>query len=355
VAVPELREVFEMTTRQIEPEVDAWREQEGRQRRATRNRKIGAFAVAAAIGLAAVAFILGTRGGRDAPRPANEPPTVAPGTASGPFFLNLRTGEKAPLAENLAGGIAYVASPDGTRLVYGTSRGGGCVATDVLTVANIDGTDARTLRSPEGLNVCGARWSPDGTKLVYQLRNGADPRDVGNLFVQDLSSGRRTQLTDLELSRAWWWYLSPSFSRDGREVVFHMPRTSSETTKWDVWSAPIAGGEPTLVLRGASFPMLDRAQAPEGEEIAFVSPMSDNFAGHSIMIGRPIPGSDIRRTLVEANYSIWWPTRSPDGRRIAYQDGGSIHVFDLVTHKSSKVADGDTAEWLDNDTLIVAP
>ena len=46
---------------------------------------------------------------------------------------------------------------------------------------------------------------------------------------------------------------------------------------------------------------------------------------------------------------------SPDGSRIAYQDGGSIYVVDLLTHESSKVADGNTAEWLDNDTLIVAP
>jgi Tol biopolymer transport system component len=73
------------------------------------------------------------------------------------------------------------------------------------------------------------------------------------------------------------------------------------------------------------------------------------------MTGRPIPDSDIRSTLVEANDSIWWPRLSPDGSKIAYQDGGSIYVVDLFTRESSKVADGDNAEWLDNDTLIVAP
>ena len=47
--MPELKEVFDMTTRQIDPDLDAWREQEHRQRRANRNRKVGAIVVVAAI------------------------------------------------------------------------------------------------------------------------------------------------------------------------------------------------------------------------------------------------------------------------------------------------------------------
>jgi hypothetical protein len=49
--MPELREVFEMTTKQMEPDVDTRREQEGPQRRSARNKKIGSLAVAAAIEL----------------------------------------------------------------------------------------------------------------------------------------------------------------------------------------------------------------------------------------------------------------------------------------------------------------
>jgi hypothetical protein len=75
--MPELREVFEMSTKQVEPDMDSWREQEKRQRKTNRNRKVGAFAVAAAIGLAAVALILGTREGQNATTPADEP-TASP-------------------------------------------------------------------------------------------------------------------------------------------------------------------------------------------------------------------------------------------------------------------------------------
>jgi hypothetical protein len=84
--MPELREVFEMTTKQMEPDVDAWRDQETRQRKANRNKKVGAFAVAAVIAVAAVAFVLGTRGGQNATTPAGEPAAVsarAQGVATG--------------------------------------------------------------------------------------------------------------------------------------------------------------------------------------------------------------------------------------------------------------------------------
>lgn len=318
-----------------------------------RMKQVRAFAAAAAISMVSVACTSGTPGSQDATTRADESPMAVPETISGPFLLDLETGEKTALPENLAGGFNYVPSPDGTQLVFGTC----CSGADVMTVANIDGTGERVLDAPEGLNSYGARWSPDGTKLVYQARDGggddALTGDVGNLFVEDLSSGRSTQLTDLELNRAWWWFLSPSFSPNGRNVIFHLPRSRSQATKWDAWAVPVTGGEPTLVLRNAAFPMLNSGQGPEGEEIAFVSPMPDDFAGDSLMTGRPILDSDIRSTLVDAKDSIWWPTRSPDGGRIAYEDGGSIYVADLVTRESSKVADGDTPEWLDDETLIV--
>lgn len=57
--MPDLREVFEMTTKQMgEPDVDAWREQEKRQRRRSRDRKLGTLALAAAIGLVAVVVVI---------------------------------------------------------------------------------------------------------------------------------------------------------------------------------------------------------------------------------------------------------------------------------------------------------
>jgi hypothetical protein len=75
----ELKEVFEMTTKQMEPDQDSWNQQERRQRRTVRNRKVGALVVAAAIGLAAVVLIMELRPGGEAKTPANESAVINPG------------------------------------------------------------------------------------------------------------------------------------------------------------------------------------------------------------------------------------------------------------------------------------
>jgi len=56
--MPELREVFEMTTKQVEPDVEAWREQEGRQHRQSMRRRIGTYVVVAAMFVVASLFVV---------------------------------------------------------------------------------------------------------------------------------------------------------------------------------------------------------------------------------------------------------------------------------------------------------
>jgi hypothetical protein len=70
----ELREVFEMVTKQTEPDVDAWREQERRQRRTARNRKLGALAMVASIGIVAVVVVIRAAEDRTGTQPVDRPP-----------------------------------------------------------------------------------------------------------------------------------------------------------------------------------------------------------------------------------------------------------------------------------------
>ena len=72
--MPDLREVFEMVTKQVEPDVDEWGKQERRQRRHTLVRKAGVFAMVAS--LIAVGLIVYTLA-RDPAR------TTVPGTDLG--------------------------------------------------------------------------------------------------------------------------------------------------------------------------------------------------------------------------------------------------------------------------------
>jgi Tol biopolymer transport system component len=340
-----------MSTQKVKRDPESRDRQPAPQLRRGVGRRARAFAVAAAIGLVAVACTPGTRDGQRATAPAEKPPAAE--LATRPHFLDLETGEATLLPANLAGGDAYVPSPDGTRVAFVGSGTGG-----VIKIANIDGTGVRTLPSaPEGYVDLTPRWSSDGSRIVFQERFDDDDH-VGNLFVYDLSTGEKTQITDLKLKRSWHYDLWPSFSDTvppdaPDEVIFHMARTSGETGTADVWWVPATGGEPRLLLENAWYLSGNPSASSDMEVYIFLLPSPD-LASRSIVTGHPCC-PNMRQTLLEANESIRWPTTFPGGNSIAYQDGESIYVLDIPTREVSEVAAGSTAEWLDNDTLIVAP
>jgi Tol biopolymer transport system component len=265
-----------------------------------------------------------------------------------PFLVDVGTGAVTPLPEGLAvdSAYAYVASPDGTRLAFSACLGDGCYSTDLAGTVATDGSDLRPFELPEGRNAYGPSWSPDGGSLVYQVRSGGSNR-VGNLFVEDVATGARRQITDLDPRRSGWWFMRPLFTPDGRSIVYQLSRDGGRRTTWDAWSAPVDGGAPTLLLRDAQFPV----PLPDGR-IAFVEPAPADLGGPSLRIAEP---DGTRRILAEAVVKIWDPAASPDGTRIAYGDGGDIFLLDLRTERTTRVIAGSVATWFDDDTLLVTP
>jgi dipeptidyl aminopeptidase/acylaminoacyl peptidase len=341
--MPELREVFDMTTRQVEPDGDALRELEKRQRRSLRNRKIGAFAVVAAIGLAAVVFVVSNRT-ESSSRPAVAPSPIPVPEISVPSSVDLRTGEATPLPQSILDGWFYFTSPDRTMFVF---TAGCCDSPNPVFVANADGTGVRQI-TPDGIDGFVARWSPDGSMLVYQQRDG-NTLDIGNVFVIDVATGQATQVTDLAPASYGIWSLHPSFSADGQTIIFHLARGRDgvATTRWDLWSVPVAGGEPTLVVRDAG----EGVYGPDGETLAYLDSMRDGRSSRLMIAGAD--GSD-PRLLVEGD-QLGYPRWSPDGTRIVYSDSDGTHVVDVSTGESSLVTRIGIADWFGDDTLIVFP
>jgi Tol biopolymer transport system component len=281
------------------------------------------------------------------PTPTTSPiPTTmpAPTTISGSFVYEVGTGDQTPLPEVFANAYMLVASPDGTRLFANTC----CTPSDMAMIANLDGSDQLQWDPPGDTSYYMGRWSPDGTKIVYQATQGGT-HEIGELFVEDLASGEQTQITDLELTLANGNFLFPAFSGDGERVYFHLPRRG-DSAEYDVWSVPVTGGEPVLVLENAS-QWVPLPQEPSG---AFVLPEENGFTGPTMEVITP----DGRRTLVETNEHILAPSASPDGSRIVYTRGdeGWVYVTEVATGESVQLqAKGNMASWLDNDTLVVAP
>jgi Tol biopolymer transport system component len=282
--------------------------------------------------------------------PATSPSTVAAEVPPAAFFLDLATGTETPLpttpTEDGSGvpfdaGYYYIPSPDGSRMYFEDPDGNASV------VAMSDGSHGRRLDPTGDIDYYAGGWSPDGTKIVYQRRDSSGD-DFGNLVVEDVASGRTTRITDLEQPSDdvnGWWYLAPTFSPDGKNVIYHWPRAVSSGIKWNLWSVPVTGGEPTLLVKNAA-----QAATSGAPTYAFVRPESDFFGGSSLVLATP----DGFRSLVQG-FSIFEPKLSPDGSKIVYADEDSIYVVDVSTGEESQVAAGRMASWLDDGTLVVAP
>jgi Tol biopolymer transport system component len=314
----------------------------------------------------AVAVLLVAAGCTSAPEGTDTTTTTSPPTTSShptfsltvhdsAFVLDLRTGTERPLPSTSVDdsrvrfndGHYYAVSPNGSMVYWEDDC---CSAADVAAVARSDGSQARRLDPTGRINYYAGGWSPDSTKIVYQQRDGSgDAGPFGDLVVEDMVSGRKTRIelgVGSQSPESGWWYLAPIFSPDGRNVIFQLPRGPDLRTKWDLWSVPVTGGKATLLVKNAA-----QATSSDRPIWAFVRPKEEFFDGTRLVIATP----DGFRTLVEASVGIFEPKMSPDGRRIAYQDGDSIYVVDVSTGESSEVAVGRMAAWLDDDTLVVAP
>ena len=268
--------------------------------------------------------------------PATSPAAVASEVPPAAFLLDLETGAKTPLpttpTEDGSGvpfdaGYYYFPSPDGSMMYFEDPDGNASV------LALSDGSQGRRLDPPGDIDYYAGGWSPDGTKIVYQRRDSSGD-DFGNLVVEDIASGRTTRITDLEQSSDdvdGWWYLAPTFSPDGKNVIFHWPRAVSSGIKWNLLSVPVTRGEPTLLVRNAA-----QAATSGVSTFAFVRPVADFFGGSSIVLATP----NGVRTLAEATWKdIFEPKMSPDGSKIVYSDDGTITVVNVSTGETSDVAE----------------
>ncbi len=216
-----------------------------------------------------------------------------------------------------------------------------------VSVANIDGTDAHKV-TPAGVDAYGAQWMPDGDSLVYQGRDGSTEL-IGNLFMVDLATGDTTQLTDLGPRISHEWFLAPEPSPDGTTVLFQMPRDIGP--RYDLWSVALKGGEPTIVRRNAGFGVYN----PLSGDLAYLDSPRRVAGGFSSLALYLAPNGTDQVKLLARGDAIMWPRFSPDGTRIAYADGGEIHIVEVASGRNSVVAEGARAVWVDDDTLIVWP
>jgi Tol biopolymer transport system component len=347
--MPELREVFELVRNQTEPIRGAWGEQERRQRRVTRNRKIGAISLSAALAVVTVWFVLSGSDaidrGKETNRVAGRPAALP--SRPGAYLFDLETGQTTRVPGIVAPDYfspGIVVSPDGTMVAYrGTDPEGGWV----IYVANADGTNIRALeKTAAAPGPAGPQFSPDGSQIAYQAKGAGD--FVGDIFLADVATGDTRRLTHVKPVASGLWYMGPTFSPDGQTIFFTLPNRNYVDRSWSLWSVAVSGGKPKLVLRDA----IGGRISPDGRSIVYFTPRPfiSGFLGNMWLVDAD--GSDARRIGRGDVFSARW---SPDGTKIAYTAQRGAYVVDVTTGEISRIVkDTDKfPEWVDDHTWII--
>jgi len=334
----DIKELFDMVTQQKEPDQDAWKEQEDRQRRTARNRRIGAFVGAAAVLVAAV-LAVALLGERESSAPAGLSPSEDPlPTATTHSYLNVATGKQSPVLANISGARLADVSPDGKALAWNT-----CCGFDGLFVTQLDGSSVPQRITPENLDGYDPTWIDDDT-ILFQGRS-AGTEALGDLYVANVSTGKLNVVTELPQDSRGAWIVASDISPDGTTVLFHLPRGKPSHETWDLWTAPLAGGRPTLLRKDAGF----ASYAPDGSIVFLDHPFAFVSKQIWVMDG---DGTNARPLVKDGTFS--WPSVSPDGTMIAYGNEGSVEIVDNTTgHVTPFDALGEAPVWDGNNTLIV--
>ena len=208
------------------------------------------------------------------------------------------------------------------------------------------------------------RYSPDGRQIAFV----SDRRGQDNLWIMDADGGRPRPLLLDENSRA----AEPAWTPDGRSVLFTRRMKSPSgfyRTNDEMWRVPVAGGEPTLVVRlqasGTSTPARagvwageDRVQwpspTPDGRYVYFHSSL---FAGTGRQLKRIELASGRIDDVTESSARYLtccgrpaYPLRlgevapevSPDGRWLAF----ARKIPGARTAVGGQTYVGRTALWL---------
>jgi Tol biopolymer transport system component len=199
------------------------------------------------------------------------------------------------------GGVGGTWSPDGRKILFGTTIRRDGIASEEVMVVNVDGSGEQVLtdqRAGEGAAAAG--WSPDGRKILFS-RGSYSSNDVGVYVMNADGSGER-KLTD---GGAVAW------SPDGQKITFERDHA--------VWVMNADGSDQQpLTSRTSSLPDFAGEWSPDGRKIAFMR-------GSRSAVGIYVMNADGsgERKLTDGFGFAW----SPDGQTIVFARDRAVWIM----------------------------
>jgi Tol biopolymer transport system component len=198
-----------------------------------------------------------------------------------------------PLLVDNASNRQAVLSPDRTRVVLSSERGGSYD----LYVMDADGRNLRRLTEDPGTEGEPA-WSPDGTRIVYSFSSRTGVFQIASI---------RADGGDLRpLTSSAGGNRSPEVSPDGRSVAFVSTRDGNP----EIYEMDLEGTNPRRLTRTG-----DHKASPH------FLPSGDLVFATEKKVLRIVSGAPVPAVLLQTDQPIVAMDVSRDGERIAYVAG----------------------------------
>ena len=233
------------------------------------------------------------------------------------------------------------AEPVNGRIAFSTYESGAGTTGDIWTMNPDGGGREQAVFDP--LDDAQSDWAPDGTRIVYRSRRGNQFEiSIVDFRVRDATTGR-PRITDVPRAADGTQSSQPAWYPDMSRLLYRRTNAPMTTTRSDIWTMNLDGSDrrPLVV-------------APEDQWYPSFSPDMRKvlFATTAPPGGRRIEVMDVASGVISTLFDHSAasfdsaPAWSPDGRQVAFEsnlDGDSeIFVMD---------ADGTNVRQLTHNTL----
>jgi dipeptidyl aminopeptidase/acylaminoacyl peptidase len=251
-----------------------------------------------------------------------------------------RSGGEAERVTNLPGGVSeYAWSPDSKRLVL--------VASDSDSVSSAAGSDSTARRTPRPIVIDRYQFKEDETGYLDRKRS--------HLYLFDLATRKPQILTPGDYNEQL-----PVWSPDGSSIAFISKRRPEfdRTNNWDLYVVAASPGATPRQLTTFPGPDMDPewggrppAWSPDGKSIAYVQggPLKlIYYAGEKLAV-IPVAGGPARILTPTLDRNVLSPRWSRDGSSVLF-----LLEDDRVTHLASVPAQGGPVQMLTKGRRLVS-
>ncbi len=238
----------------------------------------------------------------------------------------------APLVDSTAADREPTLSPDGRRMAFNSDR----LGYYEIHVADADGGHPVALTGMGATAVGSPRWSPDGQMIAFDRYEDGHNR----IYTIAAGGGKPHRVTDDGFRD-----IRPSYSRDGQWLYF----SSNRTGRMEVWKVPPTGGTPVQVTQDSG---VEAFESPDGKLLYYT-----NSKG---LWSRPVAGGDPELVLDQpvlllyavAGHSIYYGVRNPPSLWVLRTDTG--RKFEYVRFPKAGIGlDGGTVFSISADERTI--